>query len=223
MLKKIKKILIIVELLFICTLHVFSQQGDSELLESESHKPTIKEVSLSRFENIGDWYSIMKDEDGTVTDEIIPVNTSDLEQTEGEHLVDGNAFEARVDFNRTGMMDFFIYSSSPIEIEGHTKSISVWVFGNNKKYTLKLITKDKSGSYSGMTIGDLNFMGWKKLSADIPSYISQGDPHYHDDNIGIQIIGFKVECLGDTNDKYIIYLDDLRAVIDVADDPVLGW
>ena len=49
----------------------------------------------------------------------------------------------------------------------------------------------------------------------IPPNIVQRNYHYND-KMGIQIIGFKVECdLEETYGKYYLYFDDLRAVTDL--------
>jgi len=113
----------------------------------------------------------------------------------------------------------------------------VWVAGRNYNHVLKLIVQDFFNNQFELTLGKLNFQGWKKLSVAIPpqnpdgvSGIIQRNYHYTS-QMGLKIIGFKIECDPmEAFGTYYVYFDDLRAVTDLfaedsrdEDDMVDGW
>ncbi len=224
MIKNSKKILFTVIALFICTLQAYTQEGISEpdpgLIGIESAQQSLREVSISKFEDAAFWYAKIGADDGIITVRDKIGSPSEKEAIEGEQEVgitedDKNVLGVRVDFFRRSMVDFYINPIRPLPIEGITKTISLWVAGRNTRHTLKLVIKDHFGNYAELTMGDLNFSGWKKMVVAIPPSITQRDYHYND-KMGIQITGFKVECdLEETYGKYYLYLDDLRAVTDL--------
>ncbi|QEN05766.1 flagellar filament protein FlaA [Thiospirochaeta perfilievii] len=224
MFKSSKKVLFTIIALFICTLHGYTQEGVSEpdpgLIGIESAQQSLREVSISKFEDAAFWYGKIGADDGIISVRDKAGSPSEKEAIEGEqetgiNEVDEKVLGVRVDFFRRGMVDFYINPIRPLPIEGITKTVSMWVVGRNTRHTLKLIIKDHFGNYAELTMGDLNFSGWKKMVVAIPPNIVQRDYHYND-KMGIQIIGFKVECdLEETYGKYYLYFDDLRAVTDL--------
>ncbi len=217
MIKNSKKILFTVITMFICILNGYTQEAstepDSGLIGIESAEQSLREVSISKFDDAAFWYAKIGADDGIITVRDKVGSPSEKEAIEGD--IDNNVLGVRVDFFRRDMVDFFINPIRPLPIEGITKSVSLWVTGRNTRHILKLIIKDHLGNYTELTMGDLNFSGWKKMVVAIPPSIIQRDYHYND-KMGIQIIGFKVECdLEETYGKYYIYFDDLRAVTDL--------
>lgn len=219
-----KKILFTVIALLICTLHGYTQEGVSEpdpsLIGIESAQQSLREVSVSKFEDAAFWYAKIGADDGLITVRDKKGSPLEKEAIEGEEEVgieevDEKVLGVKVDFFKRGMIDFTVNPIRPLPIEGITKTVSVWVVGRNTRHTLKLIIKDHFGNYAELTMGDLNFSGWKKMVVAIPPNIVQRNYHYND-KMGIQIIGFKVECdLEETFGRYYLYLDDLRAVTDL--------
>ncbi|MGL1894102.1 MAG: flagellar filament outer layer protein FlaA [Spirochaetaceae bacterium] len=239
MIKNSKKILFIVIALFICTLHGYTEEGISEpdpgLIGIESAQQSLREVSISKFEDAAFWYAKIGADSGIITVRDKKGSPTEKEAIEGEEEAgisedDNNVLGVRVDFFKRGMVDFTINPIRPLPIEGITKTVSLWVVGRNTRHTLKLIIKDHFGNYAELTMGQLNFSGWKKMVVAIPTNIVQRDYHYND-KMGIQIIGFKVECdLEETYGQYYLYFDDLRAVTDLfaeqnrdADDVSDDW
>ncbi len=224
MINKSKKFLFIVIISFICILYGYAQEGISEpdpgLIGIESAQQSLREVSISKFEDAAFWYAKIGADDGIITVRDKVGSPSEKEPIEGEqevgiNEVDEKVLGVKVDFFRRGMVDFYINPIRPLPIEGITKTVSMWVSGRNTRHTLKLIIKDHFGNYAELTMGDLNFSGWKKMVVAIPSNIVQRDYHYND-KMGIHIIGFKIECdLEETYGKYYVYFDDLRAVTDL--------
>jgi hypothetical protein len=119
---------------------------------------------------------------------------------------------------------------NPIPIEGITKTISVWAVGRNYNHVLKVMLEDYFGRHMELTLGKLNFMGWKKMTVAVPPDIVQSEYHFTYKS-GLRVLGFRVE--GDPMESYgtyYLYLDDLRAVTDLfaesyrdTDDMVDGW
>ncbi|MBN2617442.1 MAG: flagellar filament protein FlaA [Spirochaetales bacterium] len=234
-----KKILFIALSLFVLNISLYAQEGVSEpdpgLIGIESAQQSLREISISKFEDAAFWYGKIGADDGIITVRDKVGNPSEKEPIEGEQQagineVDENVLGVRVDFFRRGMVDFYVNPVRPLPIEGITKTVSLWVVGRNTRHTLKLIIKDHFGNYAELTMGDLNFSGWKKMVVAIPPNIVQRDYHYND-KMGIQIMGFKVECdLEETYGRYYLYFDDLRAVSDLfaeqnrdADDVSDSW
>jgi hypothetical protein len=95
---------------------------------------------------------------------------------------------------------------------------------------LKLLFSDYRGQAQELTMGTLNFIGWKKLTVAIPPNILQTEFHYTYKS-GIQITGLKIETDPlDSYGTYYVYFDDMRAVTDLfgeskrdSDDMSDGW
>jgi hypothetical protein len=83
------------------------------------------------------------------------------------------------------------------------------------EHMLTLIISDYFGNRAEITMGKLNFSGWKKMTVAVPPTIVQRDFHYGD-RMGIKILGFKVETDPlEAYGTYYIYFDDLRAMTDL--------
>jgi hypothetical protein len=136
----------------------------------------------------------------------------------------------KVSFFHRGASYFSVHPQNPIAVEGIVKTVSVWVVGRNYNHTLKLLFEDYRGQAQELTIGTLNFIGWKKLTVAIPPSILQTEYHYTYLS-GIRITGLEVDCDPmDSYGTYYVYFDDIRAVTDLfgeskrdADDMSDGW
>ena len=128
---------------------------------------------------------------------------------------DENVLGAKVDFYRRGPHELMVSPVKPIQIEGLAKTLSVWVVGRNYNHVLKIIISDYFGQKKELTVGKLNFMGWKKLTVAIPPSIRQDEYHYSG-RAGIQFHGLKIEFdMMETYGEYYVYFDDLRAWTDL--------
>jgi hypothetical protein len=136
----------------------------------------------------------------------------------------------KVTFYRRGNNSFAINTIQPIPIEGTTKIISAWVVGRNYNHELKVIVGDFFGNKAELSMGRLNFSGWKKMSVAVPPKITQSDFHFAA-NEGLKFYGFKIVCNPDeAYGTYYIYFDDVTAETDLfsvksrdADDMDDGW
>ncbi|MBN2737971.1 MAG: flagellar filament protein FlaA [Spirochaetales bacterium] len=126
-----------------------------------------------------------------------------------------NVIGAKVTFYQRAMTEFSVVSVRPLPIPGICKTVSVWVVGRNFNHRLKLLVQDYFGNRHELSMGKLNFSGWKKMTVVIPPSITQWDYHYTA-KAGIKILGFKVECeLMETYGTFYIYFDDLSAYTDL--------
>ena len=180
----------------------------------------LKEISISKFEDAGLWVSRMPRDAGITSIRKIKGSPLDKEPIEDEvqlglNEADDYVLGCKVAFYQRSVTSFSILPSNPMAVEGICKTVSVWAIGRNTKHTLKLIIRDHFGQQAEVTMGTLNFAGWKKLTVAIPTHIIQKNYHYTN-KMGIEILGFKVECdPAEAYGTYYIYLDDLRATTDL--------
>ena len=239
-----KRILLITLIFFVAS--AFAQQRpeigapDPERLGIDAAQQFLKEVSVDKFEREGFWRSTMSTDTGFTTTRLFiggPAGKTPIPDEEGMNIPDIHVLGTRVDFLRRGFTHFTVYPIRPIPIEGITKSVSVWVVGRNFNHTLVLLIEDFFGRQFELTMGRLNFQGWRRMTVAIPpqaedgfSGIVQRNFHYNH-YMGIRILGFRVDvdpwaAVG----SYYIYFDDLRAITDLfaednrdADDMPDGW
>lgn len=198
------------------------------------------EVSVDRFESEGSWFSSIMGEVGFVTSRLFdggPAAKQPIPAEEGLDIVDERVLGVRVDFLRRGYHSFTIRPVRPIPIEGITRTVSVWVAGRNSGHQLSVIVRDMNGRDHSIYMGDLNFQGWRQLTAAIPAQsfsgllgviqMSHRNAHLR---MGLEVTGFRIDTDPlDSYGSYYIYLDDLRAVTDTfavgrdPDDMVDGW
>jgi len=226
-----KKISLIMLLSIILCLSAFAQstgrpvgEPDASRVGVETAQQHLKDVTVSKFEDASFWKSSMPEDQGFVITRRLVGEPAAKAERDKDRLADeakigipeGNhVLGARVDFNRRGMHDFYIYPMRPLAIEGICKTLSVWVVGRNFNHILKIMLVDYFGNYQELTFGKLNFTGWKRLTLAVPPQIAQTDYHYATRN-GLKFVGFKIECdLEESYGRYYIYFDDLSAVTDL--------
>ena len=193
------------------------------------------EVSVSKFEDVAFWGASMMLDDGIVAIRRFEGSPQDKQPIPGEEESDIQESDryvlgSKVTFFRRGESSVSIFPVRPIPIEGITKTISVWVVGRNFNHTLKVIISDYFNQPREITMGKLNFMGWKQLTAAVPPRIVQDEYHFTSDR-GIKLIGFTIDFdLMESYGTYYVYFDGLRAVTDLfaesyrdTDDMADGW
>ncbi len=219
---------------------------DPNLIGVDTAQQKLQTVSIDKFESSGFWNVYISADEGISSGRLFkggPAGKADEPKPEERYagqdpkIADQFTYGVRVDFFRRGYNQIFVLAQRPIPIEGITKTISVWVVGRNYNHVMKLIVKDFFNNQFELTLGKLNFQGWKKLSVAVPpqnpdgtSGIIQRNFHYNN-QMGLKVIGFKIECDPmEAFGTYYLYLDDLRAVSDLfaedsrdADDMSDGW
>jgi len=213
---------------------------DPLLIGNYSAQQELIEVSVERFEAEGTWYSTIWRDVGVTVSRLFaggPDAKQPIPGEDGLNIPDDYVFGARVDFERRGHHVINITPVRPIPIEGVTKTVSVWVAGRNSNHELRLVIRDMRGRTHEVVMGSLNFQGWRQLTAAIPAQsfdgrngVVQWDYRKLQMRMGIEILGFRIRTDPmEAEGSYYIYLDDLRAVTDVAlfkrdpDDMVDGW
>ena len=233
-----KKLFIVVGMIALLPAILFAQQTEgivAERLGKDQAQQDLVEVSVSKFEDVAFWGSSMMLDDGIVVIrrfEGSPLEKQPIPGEESSNIeeVDRYVLGSKTIFFRRAKSSVSIFPVRPIPVEGITKTISVWVVGRNFNHTLKVIIADYFNQRREITMGKLNFMGWKQMTAAIPPRIVQDEFHYTVDR-GVKIVGFKIEFdLLESYGTYYAYFDDLRAVTDLfaetyrdADDMTDGW
>jgi hypothetical protein len=195
----------------------------------------LKEISLSKFEDAGFWRVSMSQDQGIVSSrrmEGAPAAKKPIpdEAAIGMKEEDKYLLGVKTEFFRRGNAVISIKPSRPIGIAGIVKTLSVWVVGRNYNHVLKVMLEDFSGRPIELTVGKLNFSGWKQMVVAVPPNMEQQNAHYSTQT-GLKFKGFVIDCeLSETYGNYYLYLDDLRAVTDLfaeenrdADDMLDAW
>jgi hypothetical protein len=199
-------------------------EPDASKVGVESAQQHLTDVTVTNFEDASFWFSGMMEDQGMIMTRMLEGKPAARVELDAQRLKDeaelgipegNNVLGVRVDFYKRGMNQFHVYPMRPIAIEGICKTISVWVVGRNFKHLLKIIISDYYGNYQELTLGKLNFTGWKKMTVAVPPHIAQTDYHYSNRN-GLKVLGLKVECdLEESWGRYYIYFDDMSAVTDL--------
>jgi hypothetical protein len=213
---------------------VAGEPAASEIGKDQAQQ-LLKEVSVEKFQDAAFWYPAMPLDMGVAQVKRLagsPLGKQPIadEVNLGIKEEDKYVLGLKVSFFHRGVAEFAVHPLNPIPIEGIVKTISVWVVGRNFNHLLKLQLTDYRGQAQELTIGTLNFIGWKKLTVAIPPNILQTEYHYTYRS-GIQITGLKVETDPlDSYGTYYVYFDDMRAVTDLfgeskrdSDDMSDGW
>jgi hypothetical protein len=195
----------------------------------------LKEVSIDKFEDAAFWETAMPLDMGVVSGKRLAGSPAGKQPVPGEVTIgikeeDKYVLGMKVSFFHRGDAFFAVHPQNPLAVEGIVKTISVWVVGRNFNHTLKVLFDDYNGQAKQLSMGTLNFVGWKKLTVAIPPSILQSEYHYANRS-GLKITGFEVDTDPlDSYGTYYLYLDDLRAVTDLfgeskrdSDDMSDGW
>ncbi|NIZ18703.1 flagellar filament outer layer protein FlaA [Entomospira culicis] len=198
---------------------VSTQAGQVGTNSAVSDPTKLQEVQVSTMSDPSAWVGRMSRDNGIITVrglesdgsvEKLPLNGEDGAQDES-----GFILGARVQFIRRALSHFTIKSVNPLLIEGVTKTISVQVAGRNVPHTLSIVIRDYEGRRHELVMGKLDFAGWKQLSVSIPESVVQKDRHYGH-LAGIFVEEFIVRAdLEEARGVYLLWLDDLRAVVDL--------
>jgi hypothetical protein len=207
----------------------------AESIGVDTAQQKLKEISLSKFEDAGFWRAAISMDLGFATARRLEGGAAAKKPIPDEEAIgikedDRYVLGVKTEFMRRGDAIISLVPSRPIGVAGIVKTFSVWVVGRNFKHTLKVMLQDFSGKKFELTVGTLNFTGWKQLIVAIPPTVQQRDPHYGILS-GIKFLGFMIDCdLTETYGSYFVYLDDLRAVTDLyaeetrdEDDMIDAW
>lgn len=222
-----KKTIFTLIILLFASVFVFSQVQRSEPgrpveenIGADTAQQKLKEISVSKFEDAGFWKAMISMDQGIATARRLEGGPSAKKPIPDEEAIgitedDKYVLGVKTEFFRRGDASISIHPVRPIGIAGIVKTLSVWVVGRNYNHTLKVIFQDFGGQSFELTVGKLNFAGWKQLVVAIPPTVQQRDFHFST-LTGIKFLGFRIECeLSETYGSFYIYLDDMRVVTDL--------
>lgn len=176
----------------------------------------LKDISVTHFEDADTWTSGVPIDRGVVISmkrkgkplEIPEVDASD--NVKNEYVLGVKVF-----FNQRGYANIAIRPPKPIKIPGITKALTLWVAGRSFKHRLFVHILDITGNEMVLDMGLLDFVGWKKVTVNIPSKIQQDDYHSLEwrglSFAGLSIQSDPMESFG----VYYVYFDELRAITDM--------
>ena len=223
---KLKTVILVLVILAVTAGGAFAQSAsgvgdpDPAQIGIDTAQQELREISISKFEDAGMWRSQMPRDAGITSIRKIEGSPLDKEPIPGEEEAgiqepDDYVLGTKVSFYKRSVTSFSVLPSNPMPVEGICKTVSVWVIGRNTDHMLKLLVRDQFGHKAEITMGKLNFAGWKKMTVAIPTNIVQKDYHYVN-KMGIEILGFRIDCNPEESyGSYYIYFDDLRATTDL--------
>jgi hypothetical protein len=102
----------------------------------------------------------------------------------------------------------------PIPLKGHVLSMDIWVWGSNYNYYLEAHILDSEGIPHTLNFGNLNFVGWKNLSAKVSLSIPQAKRHLLQ-NEQIRLTKFVLWTRPQEKvDEFYVYFDQLKILTD---------
>jgi hypothetical protein len=234
-----KRILILTIIMLFAGFNLFGQAsggtstattvGDptADKIGVDSAQQKLIDIGITKFEDPGFWYASMPADLGMITlrrrlGEPAAKADLDKERLENEAAVKDPIGQyvlgVKVQFYKRAVSAFSVYPVRPLPIPGKSKTVSLWTIGRNFNHRLKIQIADYFGNRHELTMGKLNFLGWKKMTVAIPPTIPQSDYHFTS-RMGIQFAGLKIYCdLMEAYGTFYIYFDDLSAVVDLFEE-----
>lgn len=111
-----------------------------------------------------------------------------------------------------------------IENVGVIKQVGLWVYGLNYPHSISIILQDENNAQQEISLGYLDFDGWRQLIWSNPNYIDdvrdrelRSYPLYPNLSPIRKLIGFRVYRDGaNQGGDFIVYLHDVKVVYDQA-------
>jgi TonB family protein len=127
----------------------------------------------------------------------------------------------KVEFLRRSRTSVLVAPPRPILVDSRCAMLSIRVLSRNFRHTLSFVVLDYYGQSYELSLGLLDFSGWKTMSAAVPLFdpaagtgIVQDDRHYTSPP-GLRIAAMKVdfdpdEAYGD----FYVYFSDIEATVE---------
>ncbi|PKL16962.1 MAG: hypothetical protein CVV49_13620 [Spirochaetae bacterium HGW-Spirochaetae-5] len=107
-----------------------------------------------------------------------------------------------------------IFPAKPLEISKYCRSISVWVYGKKFSGELSIMLQDVNGTTHRLTLGNTAFLGWKKLTINLPTKIKQQDDYLEKENT-LKILHIQYRAANNSlhPEWQYFYIDDITATV----------
>jgi TonB family C-terminal domain len=127
----------------------------------------------------------------------------------------------RVDFLRRSSSSLLVRPPEPVLIGGRCSMLSLRVLGRGYLHRLSILVLDYYDKPYEISLGRLDFFGWKTLSAGVPRFdpstgagIVQDDAHYEREP-GLRIAGIRLDFdASEAYGSFYAYFDALSALVD---------
>jgi hypothetical protein len=225
--------IIVGALLTLVPLALVAQEEDVEDLRVgiTTSRQILADIPVTHFEDADAWETHMAVDQGIVLSmkrRGRPLELPEVDPNDGteNHFVLG----VKVAFNQRAHAYVSVRPPKPIKIPGISKAISVWICGRSFKHRLYCHVLDFTGTEMIVDMGLLDFAGWKKVSASVPTTIEQ-EAYHNLEWRGVSLAGFSIRTDPEESyGVYYVYFDELRAITDVyleehrdEDDMEDGW
>jgi TonB family protein len=181
--------------------------------------PESRNVLLDGFDRgSAPWVVSMAGEDGVA-------ETRLFESGGGDAADRSSVLGLKVNFFRRSASTLLISAPRPIPVGGPCSGLSLRVLGRSFRHSLSLVVLDYYGEVRELSLGNLDFTGWRTLRAYIfagkdPArpWIVQDDGHYLRAP-GLRVVGIKLDFDPDeAYGSFYAYFDELRAEVKVEPD-----
>jgi hypothetical protein len=109
-----------------------------------------------------------------------------------------------------------------IELVGKTQYIDVWVWGAGYDYNLEIQLEDFRGQQYNLHVANLEYLGWRNVRVEIPSYIPQ-EQNYAPRIKPLKFLRFKIVANPMAREKnFYVYFDYMQALTDRYVEPFFG-
>lgn len=207
-----------VSMIFVFPVLLIAQDQDVDdlLIGVDTASQLLADIPIAHFEDADSWATTMSIDEGIVLSmkrRGKPLDVPDVDPNDGTK--NEYALGVKVMFNKRGYANFTIRPPRPIKIPGITKALSMWVDGRNYRHTLYVHLIDYFGNEMILTMGELNHVGWKKLTVTIPTTLRQDNFHAPEWQ-GLSFVGMSIKTdPGESFGIYYVYFDELRAITDI--------
>lgn len=160
----------------------------------------------------------IKEKTGVARVDFVPSGLGESRQDSKQSLHIWTAFE-RKGYN---WIDIFPKDDNR-SFPGIVKSFDMWVWGANFLYNLELVLEDYRGYVHSLSMGDLQYFGWRNKNIVMPTTIPQEDP-YAPRMKGLRFKKWRIYSTPNERvDRFDCFFDFFKIVTDNYREQYDGW